>query len=146
MTLMRRSTFGSLPSIFDDIFDRDFFDNANYSSENSTMPSVNIRETDKAFIVELAAPGLKKDDFKIELQDNILSISSEKKQEKKEGEKEKYTRQEFYYQSFRRTFTLPKTVAEDKIQAKYKDGVLRLDIPKRKSEEQQKLTKNIKVD
>lgn len=145
MTLTKRRTFGNLPSIFDDIFDRDSFDGANYSGENSTMPSVNIRETDKAFIIELAAPGMKKEDFKVELQDNILSISSEKKEDRKENENEKYTRQEFIYQSFRRTFTLPKTVVEDKIEAKYEDGVLSLNIPKNKEEERQKLTKKINI-
>lgn len=145
MALTKRSTFGNLPSIFDDIFDRDLFDGANYSSQNSTMPSVNIRETDKSFIIELAAPGMKKEDFKVELQENILSISSEKKEEKKENEKERYTRQEFFYQSFRRTFTLPKTVAEDKIEARYEEGVLRLNIPKNEEKDRQKMTKKIKI-
>lgn len=146
MALTRRSTFGTLPSIFDDIFDRDFPTGANYSGENSTLPSVNIRETDKAFIIELAAPGMKKEDFRVELQDNILSISSEKKEEDRQrDENEKYTRQEFFYQSFRRTFTLPKTVAEDKIEAKYEDGVLKLNVPKNEEEERQKLTKKIKI-
>jgi HSP20 family protein len=145
MALAKRSTFGNLPSIFDDIFDRDFPSGANYTSENSTMPSVNIRETDKTFIIELAAPGMKKEDFRVELQDNILSISSEKKEDRQQNDNEKYTRQEFFYQSFRRTFTLPKTVAEDKIEAKYEDGVLKLNIPKNEDEEKQKLTKKIKI-
>lgn len=145
MAITKRSTFGNLPSIFDDIFDKDSFDRANFSSENSTMPSVNIRETDKAYIIELAAPGMKKEDFRIELQENILSISSEKKEDRQQNENEKYTRREFFFQSFRRTFTLPKTIAKDKIEAKYEDGVLLLTIPKNEDKDGQKKPKTIKI-
>lgn len=130
MSLLRRNRFSSLPSVFDDIFDRDFGDGGNFSSERSSLPSVNIRETEDEFKLEVAAPGMKKDDFNIAIKENILSISSEKKEENKE-EEDKYTRREFSYHSFRRTFTLPNSIDENKIEASYKDGILELKIPKR---------------
>lgn len=120
------------PSIFQDFFNRDWLDwsNRNYSVTNTTLPSVNIRENDDAYQVEMAAPGMEKDDFNIELNNNVLRISSEKKAENKD-EKEDYTRREFSYQSFSRTFTLPLTVESDKISARYDKGVLHVEIPKK---------------
>lgn len=133
MALTKRSTFGSLPSIFDDIFDRDSFDDGNYTHPGSTMPSVNIKESDETFIIELAAPGMKKDDFEIELNKNVLSISSEKEDEQvQEDDKARYTSREFSFHSFKRSFTLPKTVSADDIEARYVDGVLKITIPKLK--------------
>jgi HSP20 family protein len=117
---------------------------SNYS--DTTLPAVNIRETKDSYEVEMAAPGMKKEDFKIELDRNILTISSEKSEEHEEqGEEEKYSRKEFSYQSFQRSFNLPKEVVdEDKIEARYREGVLHLTIPKRE-EAKQKPPRKIEI-
>jgi HSP20 family protein len=129
MTLARFSN--RLPSLFDHFFDNEVFDwsNRNFSTTNTTLPSVNVKDTADAYVVEMAAPGFTKDDFKVELNQSILTISSEKKEEKKvEGE---FTRREFSYQSFSRSFTLPREVDADKIAARYENGILHLNIPKK---------------
>ena len=136
MTLMKRngSYLPDVPKLFDDFFTRDLFDwNArNFSSWGTTLPSVNILESNDNFLVEMAAPGMKKDDFNIELNDNLLTISSEKQMEEDLGEGERYTRREYSYQAFQRSFQLPKEVVDDaKIHAKYEDGILRILIPKK---------------
>src|SRR5690606_19653283 len=118
--------------------------NNNFTSHNSTMPSVNIREDEDGFEVEMAAPGMKKDDFKVELDGNTLTISSNKHQNHEEN-KQGYTRREFSYQSFQRHFLLPKDVMDDdKIVARYEDGVLRLSIPK-KEEAKKKAPRLIEI-
>mgnify|MGYP006292875105 FL=1 len=142
MTLMKRngSILPEIPKLFDDFFTRDLFDwNArNFSNWGTTLPSVNIVENNDNFVVEVAAPGMKKDDFNIELSDDMLTISSEKEVENELNEDERYTRREFSYQAFQRSFQLPKNVVEDsKIHAKYEDGILRILIPKK--EEAKKL-------
>lgn len=130
----------SFPRIFDDFFNQDLFNwnNSNFSDTNTTIPAVNIKETPEHFQVEVAAPGLKKDDFKVELDGNVLSISSEKTNQSEEGgEDERYSRKEFSYQSFRRTFNLQKDVVDiDKIEAKYNNGLLQLMIPKKEEAKQ----------
>jgi HSP20 family protein len=93
------------------------------------VPSVNIKETEKEYWVEMAAPGLERKDFKIEIENNMLSISAEK-EEKKEEKAEDYARKEFSYNSFCRTFTLPENVKEN-IDAKYENGLLKVHIPKK---------------
>lgn len=132
MTLVRRN--GNLfPTLFDDFLNRDLFNwgQSNYANANTSLPAVNIKETNEAFEVAMAAPGMKKDDFKVELEGNLLTISSEKSNETNDNEGDKYSRREFSYQSFVRTFNLPKDVVDaDKINAKYQDGVLHLYIPK----------------
>lgn len=101
------------------------------SQENrSAIPSVNIREVEDHFILDMAAPGLRKEDFKINLENNVLSITSESKKEEEE-KNEKYTRKEFNYSSFCRSFSLPKSIDLDKIKADYKDGILTIALPKR---------------
>jgi HSP20 family protein len=106
MTLLKRSDIyrPSLPSLFDNLFSRDLMDwsNLNFSPTNTTLPAVNIRETKDDFQIEVAAPGLGKSDFKVNLENNQLVISSEHKEEKK-SDKENYTRREFSYQSFQRS-------------------------------------------
>src|SRR5699024_5061213 len=100
-------------------------------------PSVNIKETKDNFVVEVAAPGMRKEDFKIELDNNIMTISSERSET--EGDKDKegnYTRREFSYQSFQRSFTLPNTIQGENVSAQYKDGVLNIVIPKREEAKQ----------
>lgn len=136
MTLVRRSNryYPSFPSIFDNIFSNDLMDwtNSNFSSTETTLPAVNVKENSDAYEIEVAAPGMTKNDFKINLENNVLVISSEKKEEKTEEEKGKYTRKEFSYQSFQRSFTIPERQVEgDKISAKYCDGILCITLPKR---------------
>ena len=94
------------------------------------VPSVNIRESEDSFMLDLAAPGMKKEDFNINLDNNVLTISTEVKSEDEE-KNEKYTRREFSYSSFCRSFSLPKSVDLDKIKADYSDGILNLTLPKR---------------
>lgn len=139
--------FPSMTNWFDDLMTRDMFDwsNANFSSTGTTLPAVNIKETNDQFTVEVAAPGMRKEDFKIELDNNLLTITSERKDEHVEKEGEKYSKREFSYQSFQRSFTLPQgLVKEDKIEAKYKDGVLHLLIPKTE-EARKKAPKTIEI-
>jgi HSP20 family protein len=117
---------------FDDIFGRDLFnwENSNFSTTSTTLPSVNIKETADNYEVEVAAPGMNKDDFKITLDNGQLIISSAKENEVTTQE-ESFTRREFSYQSFQRSFVLPKDVVdEDKIRARYENGLLLLSIPK----------------
>ncbi|HRI58216.1 MAG TPA: Hsp20/alpha crystallin family protein [Saprospiraceae bacterium] len=124
----------SLPRLFDDFLTRDFFDWGfkNFSLTNTTVPLVNIVEDNEGFTVEMAAPGMNKKDFNIELNNEMLTISSQKETENEINENGRYTRREFSYQSFQRTFHLPKTVVdESKIKAKYEDGILCILIPKR---------------
>jgi HSP20 family protein len=94
------------------------------------VPSANVSETSKEYLVELAAPGLERKDFKVAIDNHTLTISSEKKDEKKE-EKEGYSRKEYSYSSFSRSFTLPDNVKEGNIDAKYQNGILKISIPKK---------------
>ena len=138
---MRKGDFQNrFPSFFDDFLNRDIFNwgLSNFSNTNTTIPAVNIKETFDHYEVEVAAPGMTKKDFKVVLEGNILTISSEKATNKEEGEEVRYTTREFSYQSFSRTFTLQKDVVDiEKIQAKYEEGVLHLLIPKMEHAKQQ---------
>jgi HSP20 family protein len=131
MLLARNSNL--FPSFFDRFFDGEAFDwaNRNFSNTNTTLPSVNIKENQDAFTVELAAPGFEKGDFKIELNNNLLTISSEKKVENETKEGEYFTKREFSYQSFSRSFTLPNLADGEKIEANYEKGILTIVIPKK---------------
>ncbi len=132
MTLAKR-TENYFPSIFDRFFNNDLMDwnLSNFSSTNTSLPAVNVKENENEFVIDVAAPGMSKNDFKINFQNNVLTISSEKKEEK-EDKKENYTRQEFAYQSFQRSFTVAEnTIDSDKINAKYNDGILHITLPKR---------------
>ena len=100
------------------------------SEARPMMPAVNISENEDDFMLELAAPGMQKSDFKINLDNNVLTLSSEK-QDESEDKCENYSRREFCYSSFSRSFTLPKSINYDKIKADYKDGVLKVELPKR---------------
>ena len=130
---MTLSKFNNYPSLFGQLFDTDLFDwsNRNYSETNTTLPSVNIKENADAFKVEMAVPGFDKKDFKINLDNNVLTISSEKKVENETKDDERFTRREYSYQSFCRSFTLPEAANGDKISAKYDNGILNVEIPKR---------------
>ncbi len=116
-----------VPSIFDDFLNtdiaRDFF-----SNERST-PAVNVSEDENKFDIQVAAPGLDKKDFKVNVENNVLTISSEK-EDKNEDEGKNFMRKEFSFTAFSRSFTLPDNVDEEKIKASHKDGVLNVEIPK----------------
>jgi HSP20 family protein len=131
-----RSAFA--PSIWDNLFNRDLFNwESNFANTGNSLPAVNIKETPEHFLVEMAAPGMEKKDFKIELDGSALTISSEKQNEVEEKDGENYSRREFSYQSFYRTFHLPKEVVNaDKIKARYENGLLSLEIPKREEAKQ----------
>jgi HSP20 family protein len=108
----------------------------------NNLPAVNVKEGENGFQIEIAAPGLKKEDFKLSLHENRLTISA-KQEEKTEEKTEKYSRQEFNYTSFQRSFTLPKNVDGDKIDASYTDGILHIGLPKK--EESKPVVKEIAV-
>ena len=130
MNLIKRNSFlPSSTSLFDDLFSRDLFD-WSQTEGNGLVPRVNIKEMDEGFEVELAAPGMKKEDFHLELDNDMLTVSSETSSNHGE-QKENYTRKEFSYHSFRRSFYLPNTVELEKINAKYHDGILSVWIPKK---------------
>ncbi|RUT73452.1 Hsp20/alpha crystallin family protein [Ancylomarina longa] len=133
MTLVRKNSENIFPSLFDNFFSRDWMDwtNSNYSSLNTTLPAINVRENKKEFVIELAAPGMSKEDFKINLENDQLSISSQKKEEK-ETKDAHYSRKEFSYQSFQRSFQLPMNKVDSKsIVANYKNGILFVQLPKK---------------
>ena len=139
-----RRTQGWLPGILDDFFGNEWVDKT-----SSTAPAVNV--TDKEYKVEIAAPGLTRDDFKIDInEDNELTVSMEKKVEKneeseKEGKKHTYLRREFSYSSFRQRMILPDNVNVDNIDAKMENGVLTIDIPKKTEEEKRKNMRQIDI-
>lgn len=134
MNLVKRNEANWLPSVLDEMFKTDWMGgttNQNFHV-GTTIPAVNILETEDDFMVAVAAPGKSKEDFKIELDNDILTISSEEKEENKNVEQNgKYTRREFSYSTFKRVFTLPETVNSEKISATYNNGVLEISLPKR---------------
>lgn len=148
MSLIKRNGngFPAFPVLFDDFFNRELFNwgNNNFSTTSTTVPSVNIKETADHFEVEVAAPGMEKKDFNITLNGNLLTISSSKQYEDEQKE-QNYTRREFSYKSFQRSFDLPKDVVDaDKINARYENGLLHLTIPK-KEEAKQKAPRMIEI-
>ncbi len=144
MTLVRYQN--QLPSLFDRFFNNELegWNRNNFSDTNTTLPSVNIKENTDTFEVEVAVPGFEKSDFNIELNNDILTISSEKQVNEEVKNDEKITKQEFSYQSFTRSFTLPELVDEEKISAKYENGILSISIPK-KEEAKPKPVKQIEI-
>ena len=134
----------SLPNLLTDLLDVDrFFGNDPFFRDRNCMPAANIREQENHYEIEVAAPGMKKEDFKVEMDNNIITISAERKEEQKE-EKENYTRREFSYNAFSRSFELPATVNSEKIDAHYRDGILTLTLPK-KEEALKNKRKEIKI-
>ena len=127
-TLVKTNAFPSFRSMMEDFWNTDrFFDKPLFKGE--ALPAVNIRETKNNYKLEVAAPGFKKDDFKVATENGLLTISAETKTEQNE-EKDNYTRREFSCSSFVRTFTLPENVIEDDINATYNDGLLKIELKK----------------
>lgn len=126
--LVKRSDFPFFPSLMDDVF-KDF------SKSNNAMPAVNIKENEKAFIIEMAIPGFTKQEVTVNIENHVLTIASEK-QMKSDAETQSYTRKEYGYQSFKRSFNLPKDIVDsDKVSANHVNGELIITIPKVEKEE-----------
>lgn len=130
------------PSVFDDFFRpwSDWFG----SERTMTVPAVNIVDNKDDYRISVAAPGLKKNDFNIDIEGTMLTISCEK-EESREEKDERYSRKEYNYSSFSRSFTLPEEVMKNKIEAVYEDGVLRLTLPKTEQSKKAALSKHISV-
>lgn len=130
MSIVKRSNFIPNSSFFDDL-SKDLFDWSGMTEGRSTVPRVNIMESNDFYRVELAAPGMEKDHFRISLDNETLTISSDLSEHSLNPTDQAYTRKEFNYQSFKRAFHLPATVEADKIEATYNNGILGLVIPKK---------------
>jgi len=133
MNLVKRNNSSNsnfFPSIMEELFRPDWMGGIQNGNANLAVPPVNIRETDTQFEVELSAPGKTKEDFNIEIDNDLLTISSETKTENT-TEEGKFTRREFSHSAFRRSFTLPESVKEDDIKASYENGILKISLPKR---------------
>ena len=125
--------FPAIPSLFEDVFNRDWLDPSFAARRGATLPAANVKESNDQFVIEIAAPGMKRDNFKIELQDHTLTVSADIPHQHQNGNGEyKYTRREFSYQFFQRAFSLPEDKIEgSKISARYNNGVLYISVPKR---------------
>ncbi len=138
--LMRRNNF------FDDFFTKELFDfnNAGFAQSGITQPSMNVKDMNDGFEIQVAAPGMKKEDFTVNLDRNVLTISSEKQTQNEEKDEDgNFSRREFNYSSFRRSFTLPEAVEQEKIEATYEDGLLKITVPKK--EQSTRMLKTIEV-
>jgi len=139
-SLRTRVTF---PGLTEELFNGDFFPRFFDPESKYSLPAVNIIEGKDDFRIEVAAPGLNKEDFRIQLDNNVMTVSSEK-EEKHEENDEKVMRKEFSYSSFSRSFSLPETVNADKIKANHKDGILQIVVPKRE-EAKEKPAREIRI-
>ena len=129
------------PFYLSNLFDNDFF--PVLQSRSSSMPAVNIREDEKKYILDLAVPGMDKKDLKIDINEDVLTISSESKHETEEN-RDGYKRKEFSYSSFCRSFYIPENVNRDNIEANYKDGILTVGLPKQE-EEKSRISRQISI-
>lgn len=136
----------TLPFLFDDFFRpwNDWFDTSGIMGRTLNVPAVNVAESKDDFNLSLAVPGMKKNDFKIDVNGNMITISCEKEEEKEEKE-EMYSRKEYNYSSFSRSFTLPEDVNKEKIDAHYENGVLKLSLPKKEGAKKLNISKHIAV-
>jgi len=129
------------PFLWSSLFDDDFFPVVSQTS--TSMPAVNIKEDEKKFVLDLAVPGIDKKDLQIEIHEEVITISSENKNESEETH-DGFKRREFSYSSFCRSFYLPENVNKDKIEAGYKDGILTVELPK-EEEEKAKISRQVKI-
>ncbi len=140
--------FPAIPSLLDEFLNRDWLDSsvATWRSNGSTLPAVNVLETNDNLTIQVAAPGMKRDNFKVELDNHVLTISSQHEENWEENDQERiYNRREFSYQAFQRSFTLPEgKVKGEEIAATYKDGILHIIIPKTETAKR-KPTKQIAI-
>ena len=134
MITVKNRLFPFYSGLLNDLFPKDLsdFNSPDYAQSQSTLPAVNIKDTDNAFEVYMAAPGMEKKDFIVNFENDVLSISAEKKEEKTEEEKGKYSRKEYSYSSFKRSFSVPRELVDSsKISASYLNGELKITVPKR---------------
>ncbi|MGZ5246259.1 MAG: Hsp20/alpha crystallin family protein, partial [Flavitalea sp.] len=139
MTTNMLSRTSNQPSVFDDFFKpwNDLFTNGGALNKIMTVPAVNVKDNENEYQLTLGVPGMKKEDFYIKVEKNLITISAEK-EENKEEKNEKYSKEEYNYSSFTRTFSIPEDAKHENIQAKYDNGVLMISIPKK--EEAKKMT------
>ena len=136
----------SAPSIFDDFFKpfSQWFDDSGMVRRVANMPAVNIKENGNHYTVSMAVPGLKKEDFHVDVENNMLTIRSEKEEEKEEKE-DRYSRREYSYTSFTRSFGLPDDVKQEAIDARYENGELRITLPRKEDAKKATASKKIAV-
>ena len=140
LTILKPWT-NEFPSLLNNFLNNEMDENR--FKTRGTLPAVNISEDENAYIMEVAAPGMTKKDFSLNIEENLLTIEAVK-ETSEETEKDNYTRREFNYSSFKRTFTLPETVNQEAISANYKDGILKVELPK-KEEAKAKGPKKIEI-
>jgi HSP20 family protein len=141
--MLARINRGFVPAYWDDFFNDTFFNNVNPAAYRGTAPAVNVAEEDIAFRIDMAVPGLSRKDFRIDLENDVLTISSDNK-ENKEDKKHNYMRREFSYSTFKRSFQLPETIDQESIKASHDAGILTIQLPK-KEEVVQKAAKQIEI-
>ena len=134
-SLMKNSSlFPAIPSLLDELLNRDWLDSSQgtWKTTGSTLPAVNVQENNNELVIDVAAPGMKREDFQVELDNDVLTISSQQQQSQEDKDDQgNYTRREFSYHAFQRSFQLPgNKVKGNEITAKYKDGILHVTIPK----------------
>lgn len=128
-----KSNSNLFPSVFSDFFEMDkFLDNLPGWDRDSWLPATNIKEGEKEYEIELAVPGMKKEDIKVEVEEGLLTVSGSSEEEKKE-EKDNYLRREYESSSFVRSFSLPEDANEDKISSRYEEGILKIHVDKRET-------------
>jgi HSP20 family protein len=127
---MKRGPETNLPMWRDFFNVGSFFDDNWFSRFENKLPAVNISENENEYNLEVVVPGFKKEDIKVKIEDNLLTISAESKAEAKEGDKKEFTRREYAYSAFTRTFHLPENVKDDNLEAHYENGILAIKIPK----------------
>jgi len=128
--MLARINKSYVPAYWDDFFNDNFFNQLNSTSCNGNHPAVNVSENDKEYSIEVAAPGIDRKAFNLEIENDVLTISTEKK-ENKEEQKKNFLRREFNYQSFKRSFQLPETIDQEQIKATHDAGILTLTLPKK---------------
>ena len=141
--MLARINRSYVPAYWDDFFNDTFFNQMNSRNCHGNSPAVNISEDDKGYTIEVAAPGIPRKEFNIEIENDVLTISTEKK-ENKEDQKQNFLRREFNYRSFKRSFELPESIDQEQIKATHDAGILTLGLPK-KEEEVQKAPRQIEV-
>ena len=141
--MLARINRSYVPAYWDDFFNDKFFNQLKSTGSGESRPAVNISEDDKGYTIELAVPGVAKDKFSLEIENDVLTLSSEQN-EIKDEQKQNYLRREYNYQSFKRSFELPETIDQEQINANIDAGILTLSLPK-KEEEIQKAPRQIEV-
>ena len=127
--MLARINRNYVPAYWDDFFNDSFFKQVNSTTSKGNTPAVNVSEDEKGYFIEVAAPGIDRKDFRLEIENDVLTISSEHKESKKE-EKQNYLRREFNYKTFKSSFQLPENIDQEQIKATHEAGVLTLSLPK----------------